>query len=382
MQTHSSHAFQQVGSRSAAHVAAFSCLSMIIVAMLVLHDHGSENLQVELQSSSVGSDSSMQDMQKEAERQLVDAAKRKMHALSHKVNAVKLSSSAREDQTKAELLKKKAILGRRQEDLDKADKAVQDAQKELKHIKEEEKTSSSTSDNDSAKADKAKEDIMNLESEAGTFNEKAQEEEQKIVLVKAAAAKEAAKIPELFKSARNAEDEADKLKLVARNKMQDSKRKSEEAFRLDKVAEEKEREAHMIRKKLISILEEKTKMLYTKEQDASRQKLFLKVYAKKAAKEAAKEAQKLAALAAAKARLAKKAEDQLNRDIGEEREAEATVNDGINNVKMKENAVRDAKRAFEDLKRKAGGGREEEENDEAPEVDEKVVEETGGKGND
>ena len=153
---------------------------MIIVAMLVLHDHGSENLQLELQSSSVGSDSSMQDMQKEAERQLVDAAKRRMHALSHKVNAVKLSSSAREDQTKAELLKKKAIMGRRQEDLDKADKALQDAQKELKHIKEEEKvegracywhltppqTSSSTSDNDSAKADKAKEDIMNLESEA------------------------------------------------------------------------------------------------------------------------------------------------------------------------------------------------------------------------
>ena len=96
---------------------------------------------------------------------------------------------------------------------------------------------------------------MDLESKAGALQEKAQEEASKITAVKKAAEEEKVTIPHLLRTARDDEESAAHLKADARTRMDDSRRKTEEAYRLDRVAEEKEREAKMIRGRLIAILQ-------------------------------------------------------------------------------------------------------------------------------
>ena len=105
---------------------------------------------------------------------------------------------------------------------------------------------------------------MELEDKAGTIGEKAEEETNKISVVKEAVVKEMKSVPELLTSAAAEEDEAARLKRRAHEKLYDSRRKTDEADRLDRVAAEKEREAHMIRSRLVAILEEKTRLLDSK----------------------------------------------------------------------------------------------------------------------
>jgi len=313
---------------------------------------------VELESDGGGeSDAELQKMQAEAAKQLVEARLRKYKALQHRVAAITLAESAEEDKTKASLLQKQSILAKKDGDLSKSKQAVEDAKKAIKRLHSKQKNLSKRHDDDAAKADKAKEDVMNLESKAGTMQEKAQEEASKISAVKKAAASESVSIPHLLRTARNDEESAAHLKSDARTRMEDSRRKTEEAYRLDRVAEEKEREAKMIRGRLIAILEERTKMLDAKERDAAREKSL----ASKGASAAATQAQRLAAQAAARAKLAVKAGHQAENLMGTERRAEQMVRAEGVNVKQQAGLVADAKRAYDHARESLSGNAEKEE---------------------
>ena len=292
------------------------------------------------------SDAQLQKMQAEAARQLVEASRRKYKALLHRVAAIKLAEAAEEDKTKAALLKKKSALSKRDAALSKSQKAVQDTRDAVVRLHKKQRDLAQKHDTDAAKADKAKEDVMDLESKAGTLQEKAQEEASKITAVKKAAATEKVSIPHLLRTAREDEESAAHLKEDARARMEDSRRKTEEAYRLDRVAEEKEREAKMIRGRLIAILEERTKMLDAKERDAAREKKL----ASKGAKDAAAEAQRLAAQAAAKAKLALEAGRSADNLMGSEKRAEDMVEAESVNVKQQAHLVAAAKRAYDHAK--------------------------------
>ena len=101
---------------------------------------------------------------------------------------------------------------------------------------------------------------MELEDKAGTIGEKAEEEANKISVVKEAVVKEMKSVPELLTSAAAEEDEAAQLKRRAHEKLYDSRRKTDEANRLDRVAAKKEREAKMIRSRPVAILEENIRL--------------------------------------------------------------------------------------------------------------------------
>lgn len=297
------------------------------------------------------SDAQLQKMQAEAAHQLVEARRRKYKALLHRVAAIKLAAAAEEDKTKATLLKRKSALAKKDATLSKSEKAVKDTKDAIARLHKKQKVLAQKHDQDAAKADKAKENVMDLESKAGTLQEKAQEEASKIAAVKKAAASEQVSIPHLLRSARENEESAAHLKRDARDRMDDSRRKSEEAYRLDRVAEEKEHEAKMIRDRLIAILQERTKMLDAKERDAAREKEL----ASKGARDAASEAQKLAAEAAAKARLAVKAGRSAEKLMGTEKRAEDMVRAESVNVKEQAHLVSDAKRAYDHAKESLSG---------------------------
>jgi len=115
-------------------------------------------------------------------------------------------------------------------------------------------------DEEVANSDKATENVMELEDKAGTIGEKAEEETNKISVVKEAVVKEMKSVPELLTSAAAEEDEAARLKRRAHEKLYDSRRKTDEANRLDRVAAKKEREAKMIRSRPVAILEENIRL--------------------------------------------------------------------------------------------------------------------------
>jgi hypothetical protein len=194
-------------------------------------------------------------MQAEAAKQLVEARLRKYKALEHRVSAITLAESAEQDKTKASLLQKESVLAKRDAAVGKSKKTLEDVKKAIKRLHAKQKALAARHDHDAANADKAKEDVMDLESKAGALEEKAQEEASKITAVKKAAASEEVTIPHLLRTARDDEESASRLKADARTRMEDSRRKTEEAYRLDRVAEEKEREAKMIRGRLIAILQ-------------------------------------------------------------------------------------------------------------------------------
>ena len=299
------------------------------------------------------SDAQLQKMQAEAARQLVEARRRKYKALLHRIAAIKLAEAAEEDKTKAALLKRKSALATKDAALSKSEKAVQDTKDAIARLHKKQKTLAKKHDQDAAKADKAKENVMDLESKAGTLQEKAQEEASKIASVKKAAATEQVSIPHLLRSARENEESATHLKADAHARMDDSRRKTEEAYRLDRVAEEKEREAKMIRGRLIAILEERTKMLDAKERDAAREKKL----ASKGAKDAAAEAQKLAAEAASKAKVALEAGRSAEALMSSEQRAQDMVRAESVNVKQQAHLVADAKRAYDHAKESLSGGK-------------------------
>jgi hypothetical protein len=316
---------------------------------------------VELDSDGDGggqSDAELQKMQAQAAKQLVEARMRKYMALKHRLAAVTLAESAEEDQTKAALLKKEAILAKKDAALAKTEKDVAAAKKAITRLVTKAKALAQRHDQDAAKADKAKESVMDLESKAGTLEEKAQEEATKITAVKKATAEEEISIPHLLRTAREDEESAAHLKADARQRMDDSRRKTEEAYRLDRVAGEKEKEAKMIRGRLIAILEERTKLLDAKVRDAEREKSL----ASHGAKEAAAEAQRLAAQAAARAKLAVKAGRAAENLKESERRAEQMVRAEGVNVKAQAGLVDKAKREYDEVRKTLSGSevREEE----------------------
>jgi hypothetical protein len=148
--------------------------------------------------------------------------------------------------------------------LDHAKKAVADAKSRMENLRKRRQDLGKHADEEVANSDKATENVMELEDKAGTIGEKAEEEANKISVVKEAVVKEMKSVPELLTSAAAEEDEAAQLKRRAHEKLYDSRRKTDEADRLDRVAAEKEREAHMIRSRLVAILEEKTRLLDSK----------------------------------------------------------------------------------------------------------------------
>ena len=266
-----------MGARRIRAWPASALLLAVVLACAGTACAAAGRVRVELDSDGDGggsSDVQLQKMQAEAAKQLVEARLRRYKALQHRVVAINLAESAEEDKTKAELLKKQSALADEDAAFGRAKKRLDRARKRLKALRDKKKALAQRHDDDSAKADKAKENVMNLESKAGDLQEKAEEEATKIKAVKQAAAQEKISIPRLVREARVAEESALHLKHDARARMEASKRKTEEAFRLDRVAQEKEREAKMIRSRLVAILEERTKMLDEKERDASKEKLL------------------------------------------------------------------------------------------------------------
>jgi hypothetical protein len=94
------------------------------------------------------------------------------------------------------------------------------------------------------------------------------------------------------------------MKAEAQKRMADSQRKAAAAKRLDVIAAQKIHDAHVVRNKIMNILEQKTKILEQKEKDVS----LADEMAKKAAQVEADRARKFADEAAERAQLAEKAQ--------------------------------------------------------------------------
>jgi len=240
-------------------------------------------------------------MQGQVQRQLVEAAKRHAMAEKHKTESVKLTNAAQEEREQAALLKKRAVLAKSEAEFQHASDEVKKAHSKVRELRGESQELLVTVKRDQSKADGDKEQVMELEDKAGALSEKASEEQDKIQLVESKQNKAAKALPKLLQDAEQEEVEASEMKVQARKRMADSQRKAAAAKRLDALAQDKEHEAHVMRNKLMGILEQKTKILQHKENDAA----LANDLAKKAARVAASRAQKFAAEAAEKAQLAK-----------------------------------------------------------------------------
>lgn len=240
-------------------------------------------------------------MQGQVQRQLVEAAKRHAMAEKHTTESVKLANAAQQEREQAALLKKRATLAKSEAELEHASDEVKLAHSKVRELRGESETLLATVRRDKSKADGDKEQVMELEDKAGALSEKASEEQDKIEVVQSKQSKAAQALPKLLKDAEQEEIEASEMKAQARKRMADSQRKASAAKRLDTLAQEKEHEAHVMRNKLMGILEQKTNILKQKEKDAA----FADDLAKKAAQVEADKAQEYAAEAAEKAQLAK-----------------------------------------------------------------------------
>jgi len=301
--------------------------------------------------------SDLSKMESEVKQQLVEAAKRHALAKKHRMEALRLSATAEEDKQQALLLKRRAELSKREAELHRSENAVSSAQHKVKALKNHAAELEATADKDLSRADQDKEQIMELEDRAGTLNEKASEEADRIKSVESAERKAAADLPTMLSNAKTDESQAQKLKESARRHMADSERKAAAAKRLDSLAEEKEREAQIVRNQLMAILQEKTNTLNAKEHDAANEEAL----AKKDAQKAAEEARTFASEAAEKAQLAEEATDNAAQMTPEERgaEAEARITSGEQTaMKQAVHTIARAKKEQEQLHERVPSHRE------------------------
>jgi len=253
--------------------------------------------------AAAGSGGSLASLQGEVQQQLVEAAKRHADAEKHKTESVELANEAQREREQAALLKKRAVLAKSEAELEHAGDEVRKAHTTVQKLQDDAHTLLSTVTADRSKADKDRETVMELEDKAGALSQKASEEQDKVKLVEAKQSQAAAALPKLLKDAEAEEVEAAEMKAQARKRMADSQRKAAAAKRLDALALEKEHDAHVMRSKLMGILEKKTQILGREEKHAA----LADSLAKKAAQAAADKAQEYAAEAAEKAQLAESA---------------------------------------------------------------------------
>ena len=242
-------------------------------------------------------------MQGEVEDQLVEAAKRHALAEQHKTESVRLANAAQEEREHAQLLKKRAALAKREAELQHAGDTVHAARARLRKLRDGAGSLQASEKHERSQADADKERVMELEDKAAALAQKAAEEKDAIQVVESKQDEAAGALPKLLKDAEKEEAEASEMKAQARKRLADSKRKASAAKRLDKAAQIKERDAHVMRNKLMGILEQRSKLLARKEKDAT----LADNLAKKAAKVEEGKAQQYAEEAADKAELAKEA---------------------------------------------------------------------------
>jgi len=228
-------------------------MACALLACVVYNSQRSSSETTELES-----DHELKAMQDEVREQLVEAAKRRALAKKHREQALKLSYKAAEDRTAAQILRRKGELAKKQAVLSKEKTRANKAEERVKRLKSKAADLDSAADKDAAQADKLKEDVLTLQSKAATLDEKAQEEGSKMTVVREATAKEAASIPLLLSQADAAEQKAAQLKRSAAARMGESRRKESRATALDRLADQKEREAHLLRTRLVSVVSAKT----------------------------------------------------------------------------------------------------------------------------
>jgi hypothetical protein len=253
--------------------------------------------------AAAGGGESLAAMQDEVQLQLVKAAKRHAAAEKHKVESVQFANSAQREREQAALLKKRAVLAKNEAELQHAADEVHQAHATVEKLRADARTLLGTVKADHNKADKDREIVMELEDKAGALSQKASEEQDTMKLVEAKQSQAAAALPKLLKDAEGEEVEAAEMKAQAQKRMADSERKAAAAKRLDAIAQQKEHDAHLMRSKLVGILQKKSQILAREEKQAA----MADSMAKKAAQAEEEKAQKFAAEAAEKAQLAKSA---------------------------------------------------------------------------
>merc|ERR1719409_1556101 len=231
-------------------------------------------------------------MQGEVEDQLVEAAKRHALAERHKTESVRLANAAQEEREHAQLLKKRAALAKREAELQRAGDTVHAARARLRKLRDGAGSLQASEKHERSQADADKEHVMELEDKAAALAQKAAEEKDAIQVVESKQDEAAGALPKLLKDAEKEEVEASEMKAQARKRLADSKRKASAAERLDKAAQIKERDAYVMRHKLMGILEQRSEMIARKEKDAKLEEGKAQQYAAEAAEKAelAKEA--------------------------------------------------------------------------------------------
>jgi len=250
-----------------------------------------------------GGGDSLAVMQGEVQLQLVKAAKHHAAAEKHKVESVQFSNSAQREREQAALLRKRAVLAKNEAELQHAADEVHQAHATVKKLRADAQTLLGTVKADHNKADKDREIVTELEDKAGALSQKASEEQDTMRLVDAKQSQAAAALPKLLKDAEGEEVEAAEMKAQAQKRMADSERKAAAAKHLDAIAQQKEHDAHVMRNKLVGILQKKSQILSRDEKLASIANSLAKIDAQ--AEE--EKAHRFAAEAVEKAQLAKSA---------------------------------------------------------------------------
>jgi hypothetical protein len=253
--------------------------------------------------AAAGGGDSLAVMQGEVQLQLVKAAKRHAAAEKHKVESVQFANSAQREREQAAVLKKRAVLAKNEAELQHAADEVHQAHATVEKLRADAQTLLGTVKADHNKADTDREIVMELEDKAGALSQKASEEQDTMKLVEAKQSQAAAALPKLLKDAEGEEVEATEMKAQAQKRMADSERKVAAAKHLDAIAQQKEHDAHVMRNKLVGILQKKSQILAREEKQAS----ISDSLAKKAAQAEEEKAHTFAAEAVEKAQLAKSA---------------------------------------------------------------------------
>lgn len=302
--------------------ALLACAAVGILACAVVLS-GSAARGDELVQAQQGGAASLAKMQREVQEQLVEAAKRRAKASEHRAQAVELQAKAEEDSERAVLLHEQADLAHSEAVLRHAKDSLAEGRLQVKKLTEKATGLDAAAAKDTAKADQDKEEILELEDEAGKASEKASAEEDKIQLVNAASFKVAKKLPSLMKTAEEDEAQAGELKAEAAKHMKESADKSERAKKLDELARDKEGQAHAMRERLMAVLEDKARQLDAKQMLAAHSEAS----AKEGAKKAAAEAEMLAESAEKQAHMAEAAEALTSQELPSERDAQSLLGD-------------------------------------------------------
>merc|ERR1719478_238026 len=154
-------------------------------------------------------------MQGEIEDQLVEAAKRNALAERHKTEAVRLANAAQEEREHAQLLKKRAVLAKREAELQRAGDTVHAARARLRKLRDGAGSLQDSEKHERSQADADKERVMELEDKAAALAQKAAEEKDAIQVVESKQDEAAGALPKLLKDAEKEEAAASEMKAQA-----------------------------------------------------------------------------------------------------------------------------------------------------------------------